>query len=53
MMGEESLRVYLERNFSLIENNTLRLTEIEDMIPWMREVYINMFIVRIRERYSK
>ena len=33
---------YYELNFSLMQYHKYSLTEIENMIPWERDVYVNM-----------
>ena len=37
-----SLMNYYELNFSLMQYHKYSLTEIENMIPWERDVYVNM-----------
>jgi hypothetical protein len=31
-------------NFSLMQHHKYSLTEIENMIPWEREIYVNMLV---------
>ena len=37
-----SLMNYYELNFSLMQYHKYSLTEIENMIPWERDVYVTM-----------
>ena len=39
-MAHNSLESYYETNFALIQYHKYSLTEIENMIPWEREVYV-------------
>jgi len=40
-------------NFQLMQFHNYSLKELEDMIPWEREVYISMLIEHIREENEK
>jgi hypothetical protein len=41
-MVHMSLMNYYELNFSLMQYHKYSLTEIENMIPWERDVYVTM-----------
>ena len=38
-----------ETNFALMQHHKYRLTELENMIPWERDVYVNLLIRYLRE----
>ena len=40
-------------NFSLIQHHKWSLTELDNMIPWERDIYINMLIQFIEEQEKK
>ena len=40
-------------NFSLIHHHKYSLTELENMMPWEREVYVDMLITHIKEENEK
>jgi len=40
-------------NFSLMQHHKYSLTEIEDMMPWERDIYIDMIITHIKEENQK
>ena len=42
-MAHTSLESHYEVNFALMQHHKYSLTEIENMIPWEREVYISLF----------
>jgi hypothetical protein len=49
-----------ETNFAMVQHHKYSLTEIENMMPWEREIYVGMLIntvkeqnERIRERQAK
>jgi len=41
-MAHISAESYYELNFSLMQYHKYSLTEIENMIPWEREIYVNL-----------
>jgi hypothetical protein len=41
-MAHENLESYYKINFALIQHHKYSLTELEDMIPWEREIYITL-----------
>tara|TARA_Y100000590_G_scaffold38033_2_gene40895 strand:+ start:3801 stop:3953 length:153 start_codon:yes stop_codon:yes gene_type:complete len=36
-------------NFSMMQHHKYSLTEIENMIPWEREIYTNLLIEYVKE----
>lgn len=38
-----------ETNFALMQYHKYSLTELENMIPWERDVYVNLLIRYLRE----
>ena len=41
-MGHEKLGTYFNTNFALMQHHHWSLTELENMIPWERYVYIGL-----------
>lgn len=52
-MAHETLESYYKTNFALIQHHKYSLTEIENMIPWEREVYIALLKQLIEEENLK
>lgn len=52
-MSHDSLTNYYQTNFALINNNAYSLTEIENMIPWERQIYIALLTNHIREENER
>lgn len=52
-MGYISLEVYYETNFALIQHHKWSLTEIENMMPWERDVYVSMLSAFLEEEKLK
>ena len=44
-----SLMSYYELNFSLVQYHKYSLTEIENLIPWERDIYVAMLQNHIEE----
>ena len=52
-MGHTNLESYYKTNFALIQDHKYSLTEIENMIPWEREIYISLLQQYIEEENLK
>ena len=52
-MAHEDLESYFKTNFALMQNHKYSLTELENMIPWEREVYLTLLQQYIEEENLK
>jgi len=52
-MAHTSLESYYKINFALIQHHKYSLTELENMIPWEREVYLTLLQEYIEEENLK
>ena len=52
-MTHIDLESYYKLNFSLIQHHKYSLTEIENMIPWERDVYVTLLKQYIEEENLK
>ena len=52
-MSHTSLEVYYKTNFSLIQYHKYSLTELEDMMPWEREIYVGLLMEWIKEENDR
>ena len=50
MFGYDSLMNYFKTNFALMHHHKYSLTELENMMPWERFVYIDLLKSYIREQ---
>jgi hypothetical protein len=50
MFGRHSLGEYYRTNFGLMQHHKYSLTELDDMIPWEREIYISLLLQHLKER---
>lgn len=53
MVCHETLEDYYNTNFSLNKRHGYSITELENMLPWEREIYIIMLINHLREEREK
>ena len=53
VFGNESLKRYYKLNFALTKFHGYSLTELDNMIPWERDIYVAMLIQYIEEENQK
>ena len=52
-MAHEDLESYFKTNFALMQHHKYSLTELENMIPWEREVYLTLLTQYVEEQNLK
>ena len=52
-MSHMDLEAYFKINFSLMQYHKYSLTEIENMIPWERDIYVEHLKQHIEEEREK
>ena len=52
-MAHTDLESFYKLNFALMQHHKYSLTELENMIPWEREVYISLLKQHIEEENLK
>ena len=40
-------------NFSLMQHHKYSLTELENLLPWERDIYVNLLITYIKDENGK
>lgn len=53
MLSHDSLANMYVTNFSLMQHHKYSLTELEEMIPFEREIYVNMLINYLEEEQKR
>jgi len=48
-MSHISLEAYYKNMFSLVQHHKYSITEIENLIPWEREIYIGLLVNYLKE----
>ena len=43
----------MNTNFSLMQHHKYSLSELENMMPWEREIYVDMLVTFIKEENQK
>ena len=51
--GYENLGNYYKTNFAMMQHHKYSLTELENMLPWERDIYVNMLIRYLEEENEK
>jgi hypothetical protein len=51
--GHENLTNYYQTNFALMQHHKYSLTELENMLPWERDIYVNMLMRYLEEENEK
>jgi hypothetical protein len=53
MFNYDTLENYYVTNFNLMHHHKYSLTEIENMLPWEREIYVSLLVKHIREENER
>ena len=49
----DSLENYYKTNFALMQHHKYSLTELENMMPWERDVYVNLLLAHLQEEEKR
>ena len=52
-MAHEDLASYYKLNFALMQHHKYSLTELENMMPWDREIYVSLLQQYVEEENLK
>ena len=52
-LSHMSLEGYFQSTFSMIQHHKWSLTEIENMLPWERDIYVDKLIEYIKEENQR
>ena len=52
-LSHENLVNYYNTNFQLMQHHNYSLTELDNMMPWEREIYIAMLIEHLQKKTDK
>jgi hypothetical protein len=53
MFCHDSLGNHYQTNFALMQHHKYSLTELENMIPWEKDMYVNMLMRYLDEEREK
>ena len=52
-LSHDSVENYFKTNFSMMQHHKYSLTELENMIPFEREIYVGLLLNYIKEEKEK
>ena len=52
-MAHESLESYYKTNFALVQHHKWSLTELENMMPWEKDIYVTLLKMWIEEEEER
>jgi len=53
IFGYDNLGNYYQTNFALMQHHKYSLTELDNMLPWERQVYIDMLVRYLEEENER
>ena len=53
MLSHDSLMNHYKTNFALMQHHKYSLTELENMLPWEREVYVSLLVNYLKEEKER
>ena len=53
MLSHDSVYNYYKTNFALMQHHKYSLTELENMVPWEREIYLGLLNQYIEEENKR
>jgi len=52
-LSHNSLTNYFETNFALMQHHSYALSDLENLIPWERDIYVDMLVNFLKEQEEK
>lgn len=53
MLSHDNIRNFHITNFQMVQHHKYSLTEIEEMMPWERQVYIDLLVQFVKEENER
>jgi hypothetical protein len=53
MLGHDKLMNYFQTNFNLMQHHKYSLSDIENMMPWERQIYIDLLRLYIKNEEER
>jgi hypothetical protein len=53
MLGYDNLKNYYSTNFTLMQHHKYSLSELDNLIPWEKQIYVKMLENYIKEQNEK
>jgi len=52
-LSHESLENYYKTNFTMMQNFNYSLEDLENMLPWEREIYVMLLVEDLKEKNER
>ena len=52
-LSHDNLYNYYKTNFGMVQHHNYSLTELENMMPWEREIYVGLLMEYIKEEKER
>ena len=52
-LSHDNLYNYYKTNFGMMQHHNYSLTELENMMPWEREIYVGLLVEYIKEENER
>ena len=52
-LSHDNLYNYYKTNFGMMQHHNYSLTELENMMPWEREIYVGLLLEHIKEENER
>ena len=52
-LSHDSLENYYQTNFAMMQHHNYSLAELENMIPWERDIYLGLLLNYIKEEKER
>ena len=53
ILRHDTLENYFQTNFALMQHHKYSLSDLDNMIPWEKSIYVDMLVEHIREENEK
>lgn len=52
-LSHDSLENYFQTNFAMMQHHNYSLKELENMVPWEREIYLGLLLNYLKEERER
>lgn len=52
-LSHDNLLNYYQTNFAMMQHHHYSLTELEDMLPWEREIYVHLLSEHVKQENER
>ena len=52
-LSHDSINTYYQTNFQLMQHHKYSLSELENMLPWERDIYTSLLVQHLKDENEK